>query len=86
MSEKSYQLDNEKYVNSEEGRDAAGIYVAPPINVSGIVGFQKLKDEFARAWPKMQDPTIQELVRELSKENDWAANWEALKSLCPNDF
>lgn len=85
-AEAKFERERIEYEQNEAEREASDTFEFPPINDSYTVGFERLKEELARAWPKMQDPTIQELVRELSKGNDWEANGRALQSLCPNDF
>lgn len=85
-AEAKFQKERAEYEQARSQKGTSDEFVWPPINNASEVRFAKLKEGFAQAWPRMQDPVIQELVRELSKENDWEANVQALRSLCPGEL
>ena len=43
---------------------------------------QVLLKGFARLWPKTNEPDLKQVLKDLSAEKDWSANWSALQGIC----
>lgn len=51
--------------------------------MSGEGGYEySFERDATTFWPNTQDPDLKDALRELSKGNDWGANWRAILSMC----